>query len=300
MTDVTAAPATPAAPASATQSTTATTSENIPAVTAQTNSAPTTPGAAWFSNFDQDTIGWVQSKGYDKLAPNDALNETVKSFRNAEKFLGVPSDRLAKIPDFAKADKAEVEAFYTKLGRPVDPKAYELEIPEGAPTEFADWAKGMFHESGLTASQAKNISAKWNEYQANALKAQEAEYQQKLILENKELRKEWGEAYDREVNLSKGVVEQLDISQEEVAALERTLGFAKLMKMMSRIGNKIGEDMFVTQGNNKGMSDVMTPAAAVARINHLKADKDFILKYTGGNPDAKAEMDRLHRLAYGS
>lgn len=294
MTDVTAAPATPAtAPAVP--------ADSVPAVTAQTSSAPAAPaGASWAASFDQDTVGWLEHKGLAKLDPNTALAEAVKGFRNAEKFVGVPADRLAKIPDFNKADKAEIEAFYTKLGRPADPKAYELDIPEGAPTEFADWAKGMFHESGLTAAQAKNISAKWNEYQANVLKAQEAEYQQKLILENKELRKEWGEAYDREVNLSKGVVEQLDISQEEVAALERTLGFAKLMKMMSRIGNKIGEDMFVTQSNNKGISDVMTPTAAIARINHLKADKDFILKYTGGNPDAKAEMDRLHRLAYGS
>lgn len=248
-------------------------------------------GISWLNGASEDVVGYVQNKGWKDPAA------VIDGYRNLEKFVGVPQDKLLRLPDWNKADKVELDQFYNKLGRPADPKGYELPLPEGDSGEFAEWAKGIFHESGLTATQAKNIAAKWNEYQQQIAQKMGETGKQNFQMQEANLKREWGAAFDQEVGYAKKAAKNLGLQEGQIDALQASLGFDGLMKMMNSIGKKLGEDQFVSGGASK--DGPMTPAGAKARINALRADKDWVQKYLSGNADARAEMERLQIYAVG-
>lgn len=272
----------------------ATTSDTI--VAAEVTTAA--EGETWYSGFDTDTVGWLENRGLTKLDTNEALANAVKGFRNAEKYVGVPHEQLVRIPDMEKGDPVEMNQFFDKLGRPSDPKDYELSVPEGQGTEFADWAKGMFHEVGLSAAQGKQLVDRWNAYQAEAGEQSTQQYQESVTADDNALKSEWGQAYDLEMDAAKAGAKALGLQPAEIDALEKILGYGNLMKRMAVVGKKVGEDSFVSgSGNNDGP---MTPQAAQAQIALLRADTEWTTKYLNGNVQCKAEMERLHKLAYPS
>lgn len=285
------------APALAGQGTATTPSaENVPITSSPapgTVPTATTPSANmdWLTGAPDDISGYVQNKGWK--TPIDAVD----GYRNLEKHMGVPADKLLRLPDWDKADKVELDQFFGKLGRPSDPNGYSIKPPEGQSGELSDWAKPVFHEAGLTDRQAKVITDKWNEYISGSKVKQDEALQQSIAQQNEELRREWGSAYDQELGSAKNAAIALGMKQEQIDKLENSLGFSGLMKMMANIGKRIGEDKFVS-GEGVGGNGAMTPAMAKSRIQQLQGDKEFTAKYLAGNVQSKAEMERLHAFAY--
>ena len=255
--------------------------------------APTSTGVDWLSGVPEDVTTYVQNKGWK--APTDLLT----SYQQLEKHMGTPAERLLRLPDFDKAEKTEMDQFYNKLGRPFEPKGYDIPVPDGMPTDFAEAAKLKFHELGLTAKQARELAAWNNEMSANMGVQQKEAYEAKIAQENAQLKAEWGAAFDQELGAAKNAAKALGIKPEQIDALEGSLGFANLMKMMSNIGKRIGEDKFVDGGADP-IGGAMTPAGAKARISQLQGDKDWTAKYLSGNVQARAEMERLMQFAYPS
>lgn len=260
----------------------------------------TTTQQPWYSGFDQETVGWMENRGLTKLDEKGALENTIKGFRNAEKYVGVPHEKLLRLPDWDKADQVELDQFFSKLGRPNDPKEYKLPIPEGASKDFADWASGIFHEAGLNDRQGQKIAAKWNEYVTSMTQKESEAYQNAIAQQDRELRTEWGAAYDKEVTAAKKAAQGLGLKGDQIDALEKSLGFAGLMRMMANVGKKLGEDTFVSADSSSGTFGAMTPASAKARVGQLQADKEWTAKYLSGNVQARAEMESLMKMAYPS
>ena len=245
----------------------------------------------WTTGLAPEVASYVQNKGWK--APTDLLT----SYQQLEKHMGTPAEKLLRLPDFDKAEKTELDGFYNKLGRPADPKQYEIPVPQGAPAEFSDAARAKFHELGLTSKQAKAL-AEWNNEYTGQLQAKQKEtYAQTVASENESLKKEWGQAYEQELGKAKNAAKALGIKPEQIDALEGSLGFANLMKMMSNIGARIGEDKFVS-GDSASVNGMLTPGGAQARIKQLQGDKEWTAKYLGGNIQARAEMERLMQMAY--
>ncbi len=259
--------------------------------------APAAP-ATWYEGFDPDMRGWMENKGLTKMDASKALEVALNGHRNLEKHMGVPADKLLRLPDFDKADKGELDQFYNKLGRPADISGYEIPVPQGISTDFADAAKVKFHELGFTALQAKELVAWNNEYLAGAQAKQQEAYAQTIAQENEALKKEWGAAYEQELGMAKNAAKALGIPAEQIDKLEGSLGFANLMKMMANIGRRIGEDKYIDGG--AASSGAMTPVGAQARIKQLQGDKEWTAKYLSGNVQARAEMERLMQFAYPS
>lgn len=258
------------------------------------------PAEAWYSGmgFDQDTIGWMENRGLTKLDQSEALKNALSGFRNAEKFLGVPKDQLLRLPNFDTAEQTELDQFYNKLGRPADAKGYELPVPEGAPTEYADYMKEVFHKAGITAKQAKILAEANNEFGAKIGQATE---QQKLEMnktQQESLRKEWGEAYDAQMGTARYAFQELGVDAETVDKLQDAMGFDGVMKFFANLGSKFGEGRFVSGGASS--NGPMTPNQAQAQIRQLQNDVEFGRKLTAGNAEAKALWDRLHRFAFPS
>ena len=252
---------------------------------------------SWHSGFDQETSGWLENRGLTKLDEKSAIPELVKGFRNAEKYIGTPADKLLKIPDWDKADKVELDQIYSKLGRPNDPKEYNLPVPEGFTHDFADWAKGTFHEAGLSARQASAVTAKWNEYVAGIMEGDDASKAQAMKDQEAGLRNEWGDAYDKYDSMAANAINSLGVKDNQLAALRDSLGFDGAMKMFANIGEKIGEAQYVS-GEGRGGNGPMTPAQAVSKISQLQGDKEWVSKYLAGNVESRNEMERLMKMAY--
>ena len=259
-------------------------------------SAAPAEAQSWYGSFDGETQGWLENRGLTKLDGNAALPELVKGFRNAEKFVGAPADKLIRVPDWDKADRVELDQGYTKLGRPADAKGYNIPVPDGSPTEMAEWAKSVFHEAGLSQRQAAAISAKWNELGASVSQQNVQAQQQAIKDQETKLQLEWGHAYDKNDAIAARAIDALGLQREQLSALTRSLGFDGAMKMFASIGEKLGESEFVS-GDNSSNSPV-TPNQAQSRINQLQQDKDWVNKYIAGNVEARSEMERLMKMAY--
>lgn len=270
-----AAPAVPAAPAA-------------PA-------APAPPAASpipWLDGADELTTGYAANKGW-----KDA-KDVVSSYQNLEKLLG--ADRVGRTVTLPgdKAEPAEVEAFYNKLGRPAEASGYKLDVPQGQSTEFADTAKKWFHEAGLTAKQAETVSKHWSEYVATQTTAMQQKQLETVEADKQALVKEWGAAHQQNVALAQQTRAALGVSNEEVDGIAQVLGLKRTIEMFHKLGQRTGEGDFVTGNAPSNFGSAMTPAQAKARIDALRADKGFVGRYVKKDVEAVAEMTRLHKLAY--
>lgn len=251
----------------------------------------------WYSSFDTETSGWLENRGLTKLDEKAAIPELVKGFRNAEKYIGTPADKLLRLPDWDKADKAELDQFYNKIGRPNDPKDYNIQVPDGFPTDVAESARTKFHEIGLNSRQADAL-IKWNdEMIAQSVENGSAAQQQQARDQEASLRAEWGHAYDKQIATAKHAAASIGLTADKIDALEMALGYDGVMKMMVEIGGKIGEASYIS-GSGTTQLGPMTPAQAVTKLASLRDDKAWVSSYMNGNAEARNEMDRLMRMAY--
>ena len=280
------------APATGTSAVNALTTQGADFQSTQQAPQSTAQAIPWLEGASEDVSAFVQNKKWQ--SPLDMA----ESYRNLEKYVGAPAEKIAHIPDFAKGEKAELDAFYAKAGRPSDPSGYKIPVPEGQTDVFAKEAANWFHEAGLNPTQAQLLAEKFNAHSSTFQESQLAAYQESVAVQEAGLRREWGAAFDQNVQSAKTATAQLGLKTEQIDALEKTLGFDGLLKMMSNIGSKIGEDRFISPESQGQSFGAMTPAQAQSRLSSLQQDKTWVTKYLNGNTEAKAEMERLQRFAY--
>lgn len=258
------------------------------------NTASTAPAtstnADWTAGLPELDRGYVQNKGWK--APSDVLT----GYQNLEKLVGVSPDQIIKLPK--TDDASEWDQVFNKLGRPSKAEDYKLKMPEkGGNAEFVKWAQGAFHKAGLTAKQANAVIEQYNStVTENFTKSAEA-YENAVKAEESSLKKEWGMAYDQNLNQAKTAAKALELSDEHFEALEKTLGLAKTLKMFQMIGAKTGEAGFVS-GNSKGSGHMKSPAAALSELDQLSRDSEWVRKFSQGDSVAVAEKARLIKMAY--
>lgn len=279
MSDVT--PAAPAAPA-------VNVSPNPGSVTG--TAAPSTP-PSWTTGFTDELKGYVEAKGF-----KDAQS-VVESYRNFEKIKGVPQERLLTLPE--KDEDPSWNDVWKRLGRPDQPKDYQLEVPKEFGDEgFAEWAKDAFHKLNIPRKQAEALVKKWNEYTGNQIKQMQLESSNKLNTEHEALKKEWGQAYEQNVEMGKRAAKAFGFDESTIDALESAMGFAGVMKFMHNLQTKIGEDNFVGSSQPSSPMGKMSPEQARNRIAMLKSDPDFVKRYIAGETAPRTEMQMLHEMAY--
>lgn len=246
---------------------------------------------AWNAGFDEDTNAFVENKGWG------GVDDVLSSYRNLEKFAG-GAKNLVELPG-VDADADAMNAFYGALGRPDTPDDYGFEMPDGGDSELFGWFRGAAHKHGLTESQAASFL---NDYQEMVGGRQEAFNQQTQADGEKaisDLKKEWGQAYDSQVDAGKRAVAELGYDEQALNGLEDKMGTAEMLKLFATLGSKMGEDSFEDGKRGDGASFGLTPAAAQQQISDLKMDKSFMDHYLGGNPEAVAKMKRLMEAANG-
>lgn len=250
----------------------------------------------WFSGFGNEEVkGYVKAKGF-----KDA-ESLASAYWSLEKTKGTPAERLLTLPS---DDKPESWApVYDRLGRPKDPEGYELaEIP-GTDSEFQKWAKGTFHELGLTKKQAESLTKKWADTMTAA--AQENEKQAKIKYQDQvaALKTKWGAASAQNAEVVDKLIQASGMTEEQASAMEKALGFDGFMELMhgmvKKFGIKFGEASFHTGGDGGGNSfGALSPGEAMARIKMLRDDAEWTAKFARGDVKARDEWERLHKYAY--
>ena len=139
---------------------------------------------------------------------------------------------------------------------PETPDGYELPVPEGEAPEFAKAVAPLMHKAGLSSAQAKALAEGWNEMQASqrqaaAEAAANAEREAAALAERQqaELKREWGEKFDANAELSRRAVRagmaaaglNDDAAADMIGTLERAHGFAAVHKFFAALGAPMAE-----------------------------------------------------------
>ena len=287
-------------------------SENPAPTSAPADQAPTSapadpapaPQAAdgWISGFEGEDLGWLQNRGLQGKSTEEAIKNLVSAQRNAEKRLGVPSERLLTLPEDATSEGA-MDSVWDALGRPQEPAGYELDRGDTDLTgSFADTLGATFHENGVTVEQAKAIEKTletfFGDYSTQTSEA-DAESQRAAL---NGLVEEWGgeDNFNINVAIAKDAVRAAGATVEEIDALESAFGEngnAAVIRFFNRLGQKRGveTDFIAGDGSFAGLG-ATTPEAARAKMTEMKADSDIAKAIIENNPENK-HVKRYRNLA---
>lgn len=273
-----------------------------PAAPAAPPAAPAAapPAAPWYEGkADAETIGYFQTKGWDK-DPVTAAIEASKAHRNAEKFIGAPADQLLRLPKDAK-DEAGWKAVWGKLGAPAEAKDYDLsavKYADGTAIEdgFADTLRQTAFANHLPKDAATAFAGAMVKFIEGQKSSQGADLTAKLEAEKTALAQSWGANAEMNKLQAMQGAKRLGVEPDAVAALEKSLGYAKVMEMFRKIGAATSEDTFIEGG---GSGNPATREGAHARKAELMADQAWAKRYLAGGAAEKREMDALNQLIAG-
>lgn len=246
----------------------------------------------WFQGADTETVAYVQNRGLDKLEPGAAALKAIEAHRNAEKQLGWPADKLARLPK-DDADQATRDALFNRLGRPEAADKYDWTGIE-ADDKFKAWASGVYHKLGLSQSQVtgllRDTIARMQSEGEEGTKAETAAMETERLT----LIQKWGGNADANLAIARNAYEKLGFNEKQVQAMESQVGFAQVMSMFHNLGTKLGEDAYIKGESTNG---VMSREQASVRIGELKKDEAFVKRYMAGDVNARKEMTDLHTIA---
>lgn len=255
---------------------------------------PVTPPADWRASLDENIRNHPSLK--DFKTPGDV----VKSYVEVQKLIG-PEKIIMPSKD---ADEKEWnERVFDRLGRPKDPKDYQLPLDITIPKELpvseklVQGFREQAHKLGILPKQFQGMY-KW------FMNEQIAQYND-LVTVNKAnaekstaaLRTEWGAAFDQNLGISERVLQTY--GDENVINFVKQNGLntdANFVKFLHNIGKVLSED----QLTGKPPSLIMAPEEAKAELAKMENDKKHPL-FDAMHPEHQAAMkkrDMLYRMAY--
>lgn len=273
------------------QSATGGTQEATSQSSQSTSTQSTSTGAAtdWTSGLNDEMRGYVQTKGFKDVSA------VLDSYRGLEKTIGAPPEHIIKLPkDMSGPDG---KAVWQRLGAPKEAKDYKIEMAK----EFGDEKLGeairdMAFQNNMTHAQTEGLVKWMNERQQSLVKAHQDAVQTKLTDAQAALKKEWGAAFDQNVNIADQAAIKFGLDENVVQALGRALGPDKTMQLLYSLGRGTGEAQFVT-GQTAG-GGALAPNEALHQIEELKNDQSFLKRFTSGEAEAVRKWNKLHEQAY--
>ncbi|MBV8096598.1 MAG: hypothetical protein JO110_25820 [Acetobacteraceae bacterium] len=271
--------------------------------TATPPAAPPPPTPKWFEGkVDAETIGHIQNRGWHDKAPEIVAIEAIKAHREAEKYIGVPADQVIRLPK-DPADAKAWDAVWARLGSIKDGEKVDyanIKHADGSPldAQLADLATGLAHRTHATRDGAIILAQELAKF-LDGRKANELADQTAALAKEKDaLAQNWGANANVNAVVATNAAKALGVRPEEVNALEKVIGYSRVMEMFRQIGTRIGEDSFV-RGQGATSGGVMTVEQARAEIVTLKNDPEWVKRWlNGGRAEAK-QFENLTRIIAG-
>ena len=225
------------------------------------------------SQAPPESLGWRAGLP-DDLKQNEAFTsfKTVGDFgkhylevsSKAAELEGKLGDYVPKLPDDASDE--EKTLYYEALGRPEKPSEYEFDGEDKNAPEWTNQWKQEFHSLGLTKSQAKQLSSKWNAQMQQMVEAHNASIKNEMTQAEAKLKSEWGDKFDTNVELAKRLY-QKHLGNEFDKDFDSGTGTTRLstIRLLVKLAALTGED----RSPQGGMSQ--TPGAKSAFIAYDKS-----------------------------
>jgi hypothetical protein len=252
----------------------------------------------WTEGLDSDTVGFLQNRGWDKLSANEATQEAIKAYRNAQKLTGAPPEQLLRLPK-DDADLGEKQAFWRRLGAPDKPDGYDftgMEWDDADKTaRFTEAIRKTAVELNIPKEMTERLAKSFYDWGAKETSDGEAQLTIRRQGEERELYQAWGEPNSPTYRANNFIVdralEKLGIDQPKAEALRAELGLKGFAEMFHRIGQAMGEDKFVTADPpGSGNRMPMTREQIEARLNDLKTDASWRERLFKGDKAVKQEF----------
>lgn len=262
---------------------------------------PPTPPTVWHEGIDAEIIGHAQNKGWKLDDPKEAFVGAVKQARELERHFGVPPDQLLKMPK-ANAPEAEIKAFWQRLGAPADAKEYDfaaVKHADGNPIAqpLADAIRSVAATAHLPKDAATAVATAVAKHLDSAKAEADAGAATKLAEEKAALAKSWGTNGDLNKLTAMQGAKRLGVTPEDVAALEKVVGYSRVMEMFRKVGAGTSEDTFVE--GKPGTQGAATREAAIARKAELSNDAAWRTRFLAGDVAAVTEMRNLDYMIAG-
>jgi len=232
----------------------------------------------------------VAAKGWK--GPADAL----ASYKSLEGLLG--ANRVVVPGKDAKPE--EWDALWNKLGRPEKPDAYQFNKPDdasGYDDGFLGWARGAFHQAGLTGRQAAALHDAylgWFGEQTRAQQTAQAEAMKAAGVLTGDaystaLRDSFGDKSEETVALAARAAKAIGLDQAKMSAIESAVGSIEMIRLLGEIGGRMSEDrLAAATGTGVNPAD---------EIKTLEADEAFMKAYLdGGHVGHQAAVEKLTSL----
>lgn len=258
----------------------------------------------WTTGLDGETVGFLQSRGWDKLDAKEAAGEAIKAYRNAAKLMGAPPDQIVRLP--REDDLQDRQQFWRRLGAPEKPEDYDFSgIDWNADAEmtkrFTDAVRATAVELNVPKEMAERLARTIYDWSAKETTDAESQMTIRRDGELRELYASWGgpdtPTYKANQFLVDRASQTLGIDKETGDAIAETIGLAKFSRLMHQVGLALGEDKFVTTDapTAGGTRGPMTREQMMNRLAELKSDKDWSARLFKGDKDVKREFDDLTR-----
>ncbi|WP_261541498.1 hypothetical protein [Burkholderia multivorans] len=193
--------------------------------------APAAPAAS--SAADSAASGAVPADGNAAAAgTHDSAPAWLQSITDAELRQFVEAKGFKDAGEAVKAMR-ELEA---KHAAPAKAEDYQL-----GDTDFAKTAASWFHEHGVSTETAKALAAKWNGYVEQQNSAAEAARVAKGQADLAALKSEWGDGYDKNLELGRQAMRKFGVPAEVIDRLAGESGDAATIKVFSQIGASLSE-----------------------------------------------------------
>jgi len=238
-------------------------------------------------------------KTNESLATITDVSALARSFVDTKSLVGA---NTIKIPA-RDADEDQMGVFYDKLGRPAKSDDYEIPsegLPEGHMMSDEDRTKlkATFHKLGLTPVQAAMAYRELAQSGFDAGQSLTQQSEQVAAANVEALKKQWGSAYDQNVDLAKSAV--LKLGGEAFRDKLNAAGLGTdpvVLDALTKVGKMWADDAIVGVGPK---NYELSPAAATEAWSKKQSDSEFVDAWlNAGHPNhkaASAEAERLFRM----
>ncbi len=266
----------------------------------------------WHQGIPDEFLGLARNKGWKIDDPKEAFLSAAKAYDAAQGKFGVPPEELIRMPK-ANAAPDDIKAFRQKLGVPKEAKEYDLaglklngaDLPEA----FATALRNGLLEAGVSKDNAQTAVKPLLKHLEDTKLEETATMTAKVAKEMDDLNRSWGANKDKNEFIAKSFLSKLATASgmaaaDAVAAWDALskiggVGAAAAMKMLLEGGIRTGEDRYVS-GGAQGSNMPLSREGALARIDALKKDAEFVKKLSSGSVLAQEEWHGLHLIAHGN
>jgi len=257
---------------------------------------------AWPQDLAAPVVDLLKSKGvYDD--PKIGIPKLANSYFEANKALS-GGDVIIAPGDWANEEG--VEKFRTKTRGVAKFEEYDPKFADGFETNpnFVEFSKKLAWEWGVPKALFQKGITLWQDFARGQIANEAARMQTENNAAIEALKTKQGpEVYSANMAAGQNVVKSLKasgrISQATLEAVEKHIGSAALIELITGVGAGMKESGTIGNGGHPAPTDPsqMTAEQANAEINRLNGDKEFQDRYLSDkHPEHAVAVERMKNL----